>query len=120
MKHLVLFALLISVAASAVELSPGHIFFPPPGGFDSKAAIEFTNANPQSVVTRSFVLPVELMRGVLVFVSADIEARTISAKSQPWNGIKLMVKIEMPGRTDWPQPEIPVGTFDSQHFSSQS
>src|SRR6185369_10584732 len=102
MKPLVLFvaALAMSVTACAAELSPGHVFFPPPAGFGSGAQIDLNNDNPQGVATKSFVLPIELMRGAMVFVSADIQATNVSAKPQPWNGIKLMIKLEMPGRTD--------------------
>jgi hypothetical protein len=38
----------------------------------------------------------------------------VSAKPQAWNGVKLMLIIESPSRKDWPQAEIPVGTFPWQ------
>ena len=59
------------------------------------------------------------MRGSFVFIAAELKAQGVSAKPQPWNGIKLMVKVESPGSTSWPQAEIPVGTFDWRHCSTR-
>ncbi len=89
------------------------LFKVPAGG------ITLTNSDPSGSTLKSFLLPTESMRGAYVYVAANIKAQSVSAKSQPWNGIKLMLKIETPGRTDWPQPNLPVGTFDSRRFSNR-
>ncbi len=102
------------VADTAAESNPAPVFFQLPPG-----ALELTNADPSGSALKSFILPVEQMLGTFVFVSANIKAENVSAKPQPWNGIKLMVKIVTPDRTDWPQPAIPAGTFDWQRFSSR-
>lgn len=105
-------AMLTGVAGGAAESPPATVFFRLPSG-----ALGLTNAGLSGSALKSYSLPVEAMRGAHVFVAANIKAREVSAKPQPWNGLKLMVKIETPGRTDWPQPALPVGTFDWQRFS---
>ncbi|MHB8522961.1 MAG: glycoside hydrolase family 5 protein [Limisphaerales bacterium] len=116
MKQLIFLAGLLAtvVAGAAPEPQPGQVFFQLPPG-----AVGLTNADPGGSALKSFVLPVEQMRGTFVSVSANIKAQNVSAKPEPWNGLKLMVKIENPDRTDWPQPTIPVGTFDWQRFSNR-
>jgi hypothetical protein len=77
----------------------------------------FTLTNSAQSSARSFALPVERLRGRFVFVGADIKAESISAKPTPWNGIKVMVRIDSPSGSQWPQPEIPAGSFDWRRYS---
>ncbi len=77
--------------------------------------IEQTNLTQSAI--RSFTLPVERLRNRFVFVDADVKAEGISPKPQLWNGIKVMVRIETPPGSQWPQPEIPVGSFDWHRYS---
>jgi endoglucanase len=57
-------------------------------------------------------LPVERVRGCKLLFSAMVRAEGVSAKPNPWNGIKFMAPIDTPGSKIWPQGDIPVGTFD--------
>jgi hypothetical protein len=58
-------------------------------------------------------LPVEGLRGYLVYVSARVKAENVSEKPNPWNGIKVMAPmVAKDGSKLWPQAEIGVGTFD--------
>ena len=57
-------------------------------------------------------LPAERVRGAKLILSARVKAENVSAKPQPWNGIKFMMPITAPGGRTWPQAEIEVGTFD--------
>lgn len=41
----------------------------------------------------------------------------ISERPKAWNGVKVMLVIESPGGTDYPQPEIPTGSFDWTRFT---
>ena len=59
-------------------------------------------------------LPVEKMRGCLVHFAGMVKGEDVSAKPQPWNGVKFMVVIETPGGKQYPQGQIGVGTFDWQ------
>lgn len=60
----------------------------------------------------SVQLPAESMRGYLLRGSAMVRAENVSAKPNPWNGIKCMLAIETPDRKFWPQATIETGTFD--------
>lgn len=104
--------LLLTALFTAAAESP--VFFKSPAG-----AISLTNSDSSGSVAKWYVLPVESMRGAYVSVTANIKAQDVSAKPQPWNGIKLMVKVETPAGTDWPQPHLPTGTFDWQRFSNR-
>jgi len=69
--------------------------------------------------TRYFVgvvrsLPVEELRGYAIRCTATVRASDISDKPNPWNGIKFMLSVESPGRTDWPQAPIDTGSFDAR------
>ena len=78
-----------------------------------------TNGNPAQTVQRAFVLPLVKLRGRFVFVSAEVKAENVSAKPKSWNGIKVMTRLDTPSGPQWPQPEIPVGSFGWQRFSSR-
>jgi len=78
-----------------------------------------TNRNPLETVLRTFTLPIETLRGRFVFMGADVKAENVSAKAKPWNGIKLMVRIDTPTGPQWPQAEIPIGSFGWQRFSTR-
>lgn len=76
-----------------------------------------TNRNPSDTVVRTLPLPVETLRGRFVFLGAEVKAEDVSAKPKSWNGIKLMARIDTPAGSQWPQAEIPAGSFDWQRFS---
>jgi hypothetical protein len=75
-------------------------------------ALILTNDNPGQSVTRSFPLSLEKLRGTYISFGADVRAEGVSQKPKPWNGIKVMAVISLPGGTQYPQPDLPVGTFD--------
>lgn len=106
--------LVTALLGATAQAQPAPVLFKLPSG-----ALGLTNSDPGGSALKSFALPIESIRGAYVFVAANIKAHDVSNKPQPWNGIKLMVNIEMPGRTDWPQPNLPVGTFDWQRFSNR-
>jgi endoglucanase len=66
---------------------------------------------------RSFALPIELLRGMRIRLRASIEAKDVSAPPESWNGIKVMLKVEGPGGTSWPQLSVPHGSFDWRAFT---
>ncbi len=78
-------------------------------------AFAVTNAGESAV--RIFPLPVERLRNRYVFLNAEVKAENVSAKPNPWNGIKVMARIDTPDGTQWPQPEIPTGSFDWRNYS---
>lgn len=80
-------------------------------------ALAFTLTNSAASSTRSFALPLERLRGRFVFVGADVKAESISTKPNPWNGIKVMVRIATPSGLQWPQLEIPAGSFDWRRYA---
>ncbi len=81
--------------------------------------LEITNAADRPGASRTMPLPIDQLRNCFLYISADVKAQDVSSKPQSWNGIKLMAHITIGDRSDWLQPEIPVGTFDWQRFSTR-
>jgi hypothetical protein len=111
----------------------GHVFFQADfegtnalRGWTGPGRLETGYGSPQSlavesradapgrgaVVTRS--LPAELLRGYAVQASAMVRAADVSARPNPWNGVKFMLAIESPNRKAWPQAPLDTGGFDWQ------
>jgi len=80
-------------------------------------ALVLTNSDPEHSVSRSFALPVGKLRGRFVFMGVEVKAEAVSAKPKPWNGIKVMARIDTPAGPQWPQAEIPSGSFGWRHCS---
>jgi hypothetical protein len=76
------------------------------------ACIEQTAQTPGSPASIRFVLPAGDLRGCVVRCAARVKAAAVSAKPNPWNGIKVMLPIETPDRKLWPQAPLDTGTFD--------
>lgn len=62
--------------------------------------------------TATIELPVEKFRGLVVQFSARVKAQDVSAKPQPWNGVKFMAPVTTPEGTQWPAAEFEAGSFD--------
>lgn len=65
-------------------------------------------------------LPVQGLRGCTLLFSAMVKAEGVSARPNPWNGIKFMAPTVAGGVRSWPQGEIGVGTFDWQPAAWQT
>jgi endoglucanase len=90
-------------------------------GWSGLAAVEEGYVSPQSValetkagasdaiITRK--LPVAAMRGCRIRGSARVRANSISAKLNPWNGIKFMLIVETPSGKTYPQASLETGSF---------
>jgi len=72
--------------------------------------IESTDAAGSVNVRRE--LPVEELGHGLVTLSAVVKAEQVSEPPQPWNGIKVMLILEIDGGRDHPQIPLGHGTFD--------
>lgn len=49
----------------------------------------------------------------LVHIVADVKAENVGERPNSWNGIKVMLRLEMEdGSLDYPQLPLPVGSFD--------
>ncbi len=85
-------------------------------GFQSRQALVLEraagNSGRAAVVSRA--LPVEQMRGCTIRGLAVVKAQGVSAKPNPWNGIKFMLAIDSPARKLWPQAPLETGSFDWQ------
>ena len=58
-------------------------------------------------------LPVQEMRGYIVYFSARVRAHDVSHKPNPWNGVKFMAPwVDGDGVTNWPSLQLDEGTFD--------
>jgi len=99
MKQLLLSVLLVlgGVCASPAK---ANVFF------------QTNNIVVEQTTTKTFRLPVEQMRGWTVRGSALVKAENVTAKPNPWNGIKFMLIIETSGDKSYRQAPLDVGTFD--------
>ena len=79
--------------------------------------LSLTATDPNELAARSFSLPVDRLRGRYVFLSAEVKATGVSPKPHPWNGIKVMARVDTPAGSEWPQAELPTGSFDWQRCS---
>lgn len=87
-------------------------------GFESSQSlcIERPAGSPDGSAAVTLSLHVDAMRGYLVYFSARIRAENVSAKPQPWNGVKFMAPIVTADGRLWPAADTPVGTFDWRPF----
>ncbi len=81
-------------------------------GVGDRTALHFHKPDAAGSTLRSFVLPVEELRGRWVHLEADVKAAGVGVGPNAWNGIKVMLKIDTPGGTQWPQIPCPAGSFD--------
>lgn len=65
----------------------------------------------------SIPLDIAQLRGHGVFFGAEVEGADISQKPKSWNGVKVMLIIETPLGKQYPQAQIPTGTFAKQRFT---
>ena len=72
--------------------------------------IEQTAADGSAVRTRP--VPIEEMAGKLVTLKASVKAEGVGDRPQPWNGVKVMLVIDLPGGKQHPQLLLDVGTYD--------
>ncbi len=69
-------------------------------------------------VAATIPLDVGPMRGNSVWVGADVRGQGVSRKPNHWNGVKVMLVIQTPSGTLYPQPDVPVGTFGWGRFAA--
>jgi endoglucanase len=62
-------------------------------------------------------LPVERVRGCVLYFSAMIKAENVSEKPKPWNGVKFMAPIVAPDDKQWPAAMLDTGSFDWKRCS---
>lgn len=86
-----------------VEIAPGEF-----GG--RSVAISSSAQSRGAVITRQ--LPVDQVRGCSVRGSVRIRAEDVSARPNPWNGIKCMLVIESAAGKQYPQASVETGSFD--------
>jgi hypothetical protein len=84
-----------------------------------RTALRIEQSDAQSSALRTFDVPVGPLRGKWIYLSADVRAEGLTAKPQDWNGIKVMLKMDTPAGTQWPQLGLPGGTFDWKPFSTR-
>lgn len=90
--------------AGATSFARDHVFFQSDFGGQPLLA--------GSAGLTTIALPAEQMRGHTVRVEARVRAEDVSAKPDPWNGIKVMVAIDAPAGKSWPQAPLDTGSFD--------
>jgi hypothetical protein len=68
--------------------------------------------------SRQFAIAAEQLNDRFARLRAVVKAEGVSEPPQPWNGIKVMLVLEMAdGSKQYPQSETPAGTFDWRPIS---
>ena len=117
-------------------LPRGHVFFAgdfegaePLQGWSAGASVEAgfqgghalcterPAGSPRGSTTVHKKLPVEKMRGYIVYFSAMVKAENVSQKPQPWNGVKFMAPFVTASGKSWPAATTGVGTFNWQRVA---
>ena len=88
--------ILLDPADPAIARQAGSslVDYPPVG-----EVFRFRGTGSAASDARAFSLPIELLRDTRLRLRASVEAKSVSAPPEPWNGIKVMLKIEEPGGT---------------------
>ncbi len=66
---------------------------------------------------RGHEVPAGQIAGRLITLEAQVKAEGVSDRPQPWNGIKVMLVLELPDGRQYPQLPLDVGTYDWAHVT---
>lgn len=87
---------------------------------DGRTALRIVSDDPGTSALRTFDVPVDELRGKWIYLAADVKSAALTARPQPWNGLKVMLKIDTPGGELWPQVvSLPDGAFDWKNVSTR-
>ncbi|MEY3896185.1 MAG: hypothetical protein RLZZ214_1705 [Verrucomicrobiota bacterium] len=86
---------------------------------DGRAALRINQTDGTTSALWMMEVPVEAVRGKWVYLSADMKGAGLSAKPLDWNGVKVMLKVENPAGTQWPQVATPAAAFDWKRLSTR-
>ena len=95
---------------TAGALVPGH-----DGG--QALLIEASPDMREGGVNRHRPVPAEQIAGRMITLWARVKAEDISDPPNPWNGIKVMLILDLPHGRQHPQIRIPTGSFDWSEMS---
>jgi hypothetical protein len=80
---------------------------------DGRTVLRVENDDPSKSVTCRKTIPIERFPSRRINLSARLRAEMVSEPPNSWNGIKVMLVVETrTGKVDYPQLQLPVGTFD--------
>jgi hypothetical protein len=81
-------------------------------GYKGTPSLMIETEDPGGRAVRSIPLPAERLAGQFVSLSAVVRAENVSEKPNHWNGIKVMLVLHVGEGRQYPQIDLPVGTFD--------
>ncbi len=85
-------------------------------GYQGTRGLLVTNAQPDGSVTARFKLPAEKLAGQFLRLSAVVKGEEVSERPKSWNGVKVMLILDVGDGKQYPQLALPVGTFDWTRF----
>ncbi len=74
--------------------------------------IERTDAQAATSVVLRHDLPAEAMAGRLITLQAAVKAEDVSERPRSWNGVKVMLVLDLAEGRRYPQLALDVGTYD--------
>lgn len=87
------------------------------GGFEGGRSLLIERTERGST-SRRFAIPAEQFDDRFAMLRAVVKAEAVSEPPKSWNGIKVMLVLEMvDGSRQYPQIQMPVGTFDWRPMS---
>jgi len=81
-------------------------------GHDGTPSLVIGNEDAGRSAMRRAALGVGRMAGKLITLSAVVKAENVGEPPNPWNGIKVMLVLETEEGKQFPQLDLPTGTFD--------
>jgi endoglucanase len=127
-RHAMLLCMILSCFALADEKVVFRCDFDEavtPGGSEGKLVAGFEGSqslfierSEQGSYSRRFTVAAEQFDDRFAILRAAVKAEAVSEPPRPWNGIKVMLVLEMAdGSKQYPQIQMPVGTFDWRQVS---
>jgi hypothetical protein len=84
-------------------------------GYGGGRALMIDKSEPAGTMRRFLRLPVEQIAGKTLTMSARVRADGVTEKPNHWNGIKVMLILEIGEGRQYPQLPFETGTFDWTH-----
>jgi len=84
----------------------------PAPGYESSTSLLIEKPQRRGSAVRRIELPAERLAGRLITLSAGVRAENVSEKPNHWNGIKVMLVLQVGDGREYPQLPFGTGTFD--------
>lgn len=86
-------------------------------GYEGTQSLLIEEEKGDGSVNRRFRLPADKLAGELITLQAAVRGEDVSKPPKSWNGVKVMLVLQHEGGgRDYPQLDVPSGTFEWTEF----